>query len=1075
MSRRGTRVALLTGVLLCLGGVATAAALLTTTGSARPAQKWAAVSGGFEAKAESLGGGVDNAGGEAQQGLLERAYPAEDIPLSWTSKAQDTWQGLVRATERVTGRPVTTTPMTPSGKRGAPWLSGPANTWQTIGPTDQAVFPATVTYSGARYVTSGRITSMAILPDCTSASCTLLIGAAGGGVWRTTNALAGTPNWTFVSGGFDTNAVGSLYVDPNNPNTIYAGTGEHHASGDSEAGTGIFKSTDGGQTWSKLPAVQTGTGAGCAAPDLGTCTTGASPFLGRSIGSIAIQDGDPNHILATTARGVRGVSAVSGAGVSLNANFPPVGLWESTDGGATWSYAWNANGSLRGAAHVEFDKPHSRLTDVYVSSFSMGIWARRPSQSEPNFVEIFPGAGNADNTDRTEFALTLIHGNTRIYAYEGTAGPSSGGVGPTASKFWRLDNANQPAAVLDASKATGSTPPVVGPGSDYPATYNGWQVLSDSSQSSPFFATYNNCTGQCWYDQYVVTPPGRPDEVYIGGSFSYSEFPSITRGDLFGTGVSNARAVVFSNTAGDPDAANNRRTFTDMTMDVDPGQNHTCVNPFPVIPGSPPAIPPAGRPAACSIAPNIMHPDQHALVLDPDNPSIFFGGSDGGAIRNDGAFTNNSASCDFRGITSPATLLACQRLNSRVPHRLMSMNQGLQTLQFQAFASRPDDGTDITGGTQDNGTWENRATPGGPGGATGTWTEIIDGDGGWSGFDTANPNHRFNWFSAPYGAVNFDNAVEQETHWFIDTGPVVAGGEAGGLLFYPPQIADPVVGGTIFLGARHVWRTKDWGNQAQITNPANNCDARTGDAFPNCGDSVPMGGPAGTNTAGSLVGTFYGADRTGGSVSATERTKADGNSMWAGTSTGRVFFTSNANCGTNTDASCVTWTRIDSLAPNAPNRFVTAIYVDPTNPNRAWVAYGGYNLATPATPGHVFRVDFNPAGPSATFTDLKVEGGTSVFPNTGGGDLPITDLVRDDRPGHETLYASTDFGVLQDPGGAVGTWTLAGSGLPMVEVAGLTLVLPDPLGQQACTSHCVPVLYAATHGRSAFAMLLPQP
>ena len=54
--------------------------------------------------------------------------------------------------------------------------------------------------------------------------------------------------------------------------------------------------------------------------------------------------------------------------------------------------------------------------------------------------------------------------------------------------------------------------------------------------------------------------------------------------------------------------------------------------------------------------------------------------------------------------------------------------------------------------------------------------------------------------------------------------------------------------------------------------------------------------------------------------------------------------------------------------------------------------------------------------------------------------------------------------------------SVAGTGLPMVEVSGLTIVLPDPLGQQACSGAalpCVPALYAATHGRSGYVMLLP--
>jgi hypothetical protein len=1099
MSRRAFRAVLLAGVALCLGGVALAAALLTTSSSTRPAQQWAASA----ATRDLPGRGEENAGGvtaAAQAAFRARAYPAKDIPPAWTSRAIASWKAEVTKTERQAGKK--STALRPTTGPTLPNLSNVPGQWQTIGPTDSAVYPQTVTYSGARYVTSGRIQALAQVPtgSCTPSGCVLLVGAAGGGIWRTANALSNPPTWTFVSGNFDTNAIGSIYVDPNNPFVVYAGTGEPNASGDSESGTGIYKSTDGGITWGKISAVQGAASPACASPDLTPCVPGASPFLGRSVGSIAVEAGNPSHIFATSARGVRGISAPSSGGVSLNANFPPIGLWESTDGGATWTYAWNANLSVRGVTEVRFDPTAARSTDVYTAAFGQGLWARRPSQAEPNFVNIYPANNTADTTDRTTFALTNKGGFTRIYVNEGTAGPGSGNYSPAAnvSKFWRLDNANQAAATLAASKAAGTTPPAVG-AADYPAFFSGWQVLTSNDRANPYFATWNNCTGQCWYDNYIATPPGRPDEVYIGGSFSYAEFPSITRGDAFGNGYSNSRAVVFSKTAGDPDPAFNRRTFTDMSMDADPGQHDTCVNPFPTYnPGNPAQVPPPGTPSGCLIAPTLMHPDQHAIAFDPNDPAIFFAGSDGGLIRNatqaeltasgvsGGQFVNFAASCNYRGFTNDAAGLAnftgCTRLNSAIPNRLISMNRGLQTLQYQMFSYRPTNPIDITGGTQDNGTFENRETPislggSGGGGSTTTWTEIIDGDGGWSGFDVANPNNRFNWFSSPYAAVNYDNGTELETHWFIDTGPLVAASEFP--LFYGPKIADPRVGATIFIGAsRHVWRTQDWNNQAQISNPANACDARTGDANPPCGDFQPMGGPGGANNAaGDLGGTFYGGDRTAGSLTADERTKADTNTMWASTSVGRLFYTANANCGTPGNASCVIWTRLDSLVANDPGRYISGIYVNPTNPLQAWVSYLGYNSATPAQPGHVFRVDYNPGAGTATWTDLNVEAGLGAYPNTGGGDLPVTDIVRDDRNGN--LYAATDFGVLKDLGGAVGSWSVFGSGLPMVEVPGLTIVMPDPLGQTACSgtsqTPCVPALYAATHGLSGWGTLLPNP
>ena len=142
--------------------------------------------------------------------------------------------------------------------------------WTLAGPST-ANFPDVLTFSGAAYTTSGRITALAVDPSCSSRRCRVWAAAAGGGVWRTDNALSGSGvKWTFVSGGFATNAIGTLTYDAAH-NTLYAGTGEPNSSGDSEAGFGIYKSADGGDTWTHLAAnttVPTGAGVDC------TCAVG---------------------------------------------------------------------------------------------------------------------------------------------------------------------------------------------------------------------------------------------------------------------------------------------------------------------------------------------------------------------------------------------------------------------------------------------------------------------------------------------------------------------------------------------------------------------------------------------------------------------------------------------------------------------------------------------------------------------------------------------------------------------------------------------------------------------------------
>jgi hypothetical protein len=98
----------------------------------------------------------------------------------------------------------------------------------------------------------------AILVDPTNPSV-MWVGTAGGGIWRTTNGGTGIggPGWTPVSDFLPALAVVTLAMDPTNPQRMYAGTGELEGSNASIAGAGVFKSIDGGVTWTQMPFTAT--------------------------------------------------------------------------------------------------------------------------------------------------------------------------------------------------------------------------------------------------------------------------------------------------------------------------------------------------------------------------------------------------------------------------------------------------------------------------------------------------------------------------------------------------------------------------------------------------------------------------------------------------------------------------------------------------------------------------------------------------------------------------------------------------------------------------------------------------
>jgi hypothetical protein len=355
----------------------------------------------------------------------------------------------------------------------APVLELSSTAWTPIGPSPLALQTPPSSNSNV----SGRITGIAVDPNNANV---IYIGAAGGGVWKTTD---GGTSWTPLTDNQRTLAIGAVAVAKSNPQVVYAGTGEGNNSGDSQYGRGILKSTDGGQTWT----LQQGPG---------------NVFDRMATAQIAVDPTNPNIAYAAMQD-----FAFNGACCSNT------GVYKTTDGGLTWAnttaatidsfWPWSAVALDRStpatlySAHGRYDG--DLANGIYKTTNSAGTWpllATGPSGTSSGRISLAPAPSNSQ----------ILYG---IVSH-----PTSFGV----FKVVRSDNAG-----MSFNDLTPSTPNFMGQ--------------------------------QGWYDQWVDVDPSNAATVYVAGAANVNSILRSTNSGAGWTDIHTGGAPNFSSPHADHHAS----------------------------------------------------------------------------------------------------------------------------------------------------------------------------------------------------------------------------------------------------------------------------------------------------------------------------------------------------------------------------------------------------------------------------------------------------------------------------------------------------------------------------------------
>ncbi len=780
------------------------------------------------------------------------------------------------------------------------------NAWTPIGPTPtsgQGFDFLDETFNVTSF--SGRINAIQVDPVDTSI---IYLGGADGGLWRSSN---GGSTWTALTDTQPSLAIGAIAIDPNSCGagycqTMYVGTGEANNNGDAYYGAGVLELTM----------------TGSAASPTYTFTQ-----LGANAGSVTLIAGytPPNNTPAPNSF---------------------VGPFDVAVGGAYFSdiVVNPTNSQILLAAVRIFENADGGASSGVFCSDNAGV----------NWTQVVSGAAGT--------ALVIAPTGTTAFAALGTfSGDPQNGIYETSnanascsSQSWSLI-AGASKFALPAGAALGRISLALAPGTTapftlYAAVANGGNdsggeadesedlidVYKSTNSGSSWTATHapNICTAQCWYDMTIKVHPNNANVVFLGGA-----------------------AVVDEKTGNDEYLlrSQNGGTTWDGTTATEIAFDGT----------------------------NEIHVDQHAIAFSPPTAGAssytMFVGNDGGAW------------------STPMTCASSLGAPNCSTVAWTDLNTTLTLSQFYpGITIHPSSQLVAIGGLQDNGSqkYDAGTVPGST-----IWTQINGADGGATYIDVAVPNTVYTTTEFISDDIFFIEKSTQngdiDSTGAVTFSPATNGINGNGLgtdyaEFIPSLTGDPTPGNNrvLYYPTCQIYQSRDG---------ADNWSAMTSSSL--CGFGV--------------------ADY----VAIAPAT--DGNTVYAVDSIGHVHVTTNAEAGSEgvwTDVSSSPLPAASSTVDPVDGRESVSAAVSPTNPQFAVVGYSGFcgftNITngTPDNVGHIFET----TNGGTTWTDIS--GGCDSTPGQSLPNTPVNAIVIDPADTtNNTIYVGTDVGVFMTSNGG-GTW-----------------------------------------------------